>query len=101
MTEEKLHSNTAKIDLLFPLKVSGVEIKHVVVRRPKVRDRVAAQKATSNEADQTLHLVSSLTELPIDDLLDMDASDFQRIENQVGAFLSARPQPSIPFAGPS
>lgn len=91
MAEKNLHPDTAKVELLVPLKVSGVEVQHVVVRRPKVRDRVAAQKATSNEADQTVHLVASLTEVPIEDLLEMDGSDFQRIENQVAAFLSARP----------
>lgn len=91
MAEKNLHPDTAKIELAIPLKVSGVEVKHLIVRRPKVRDRVAAQKAASNEADQTLYLVSSLTEVTIDDLMEMDGSDFQRIENQVAAFLSARP----------
>jgi hypothetical protein len=91
MAEKNLHPDTAKIELAVPMKISGVEVKHVILRRPKVRDRVAAQKAASHEADQTLHLVASLTEIPIEDLMEMDGSDFNRIENQVAAFLSARP----------
>lgn len=91
MADKNLHPETAKIELLFPLKVSGVEVKHLILRRPKVRDRVAAQKAAVNEADQTLHLVASLSEVPVEDLMEMDGSDFNRVEAQVAAFLSARP----------
>lgn len=90
MAEKNLHPNTAKILLTFPIKVSGVEVDHLIMRRPKVRDRVAASKAASHEADQTLHLVASLCEVPVEDLMDLDDVDWGKVENQVAAFRQAR-----------
>jgi hypothetical protein len=90
MAEKNPHPNTAKITLTFPIKVSGVEVGHLIMRRPKVRDRVAASKAATHEADQTLHLVASLCEVPVDDLMELDDADWGKLENQVVAFRQAR-----------
>jgi hypothetical protein len=90
MADKNPHPNTAKITLTFPIKVSGVEVSHLIMRRPKVRDRVSASKSGGDEADQTLHLVASLCEVPVEDLMEMDDADWAKVENQIAAFRAAR-----------
>jgi hypothetical protein len=92
MAEKNPHPNTAKIKLSVPIKISGVETDHLTMRRPKLRDRIAASKAAAHQADQLLHLVSSLCEVPVDDLLEIDGGDWSTVEEQVGAFLQPQPR---------
>ena len=82
---------TAKIELDFPIQVSGVEVKHLVMRRPKVRDEVAYTKSKGDDSDKVLQLLASLCEVAPDDLLDLDASDFAKLEAQYQDFKGAKP----------
>jgi hypothetical protein len=85
---------TAKITLDFPITVSGVEVSHLIMRRPKVRDLMAAQKAGGSEADMGVNLVANLCEITPDDVLELDSADWDKCEAQVAAFKSARSQKS-------
>ena len=82
---------TAKVELDFPIQVSGVEVKHLVMRRPKVRDEVAYTKSKGDDSDKVLQLLASLCEVAPDDLLDLDASDFAKLEAQYQDFKGAKP----------
>jgi uncharacterized protein (DUF885 family) len=86
------HPNTAKIVLDFPLTVSGVEVSHLILRRPKVRDIMAAQKAGGNDFEQGVTLVANLAEITAEDVMEMDGVDYQKCEAQVQAFMQARSQ---------
>lgn len=91
MSAKNLHPNTAKIELATPLKISGVEVNHLIMRRPKLRDRLAAQKVAPDDADMIVHLVASLCEVPVEELHDMDGYDWNKVEAQVQAFLDRPP----------
>ena len=82
---------TAKVELDFPIQVSGVEVKHLVMRRPKVRDEVAYTKSKGDDSDKVLQLLASLCEVAPDDLLELDASDFAKLEAQYQDFKGAKP----------
>lgn len=82
---------TAKIELDFPIQVSGVEVKHLIMRRPKVRDEVAYTKCKGDDSDKTMQLLSSLCEVAQDDLLELDAADFAKLEKQYQDFKGAKP----------
>lgn len=82
---------TAKIALDFPITISGVEVKHLIMRRPKVRDEVAYTKLKGDEADKTLALMANLCEVTPDDLLELDSSDFKKLEEQFQDFKGAKP----------
>lgn len=82
---------TAKIELEFPITIEGVEVKHLVMRRPKVRDEVAFTKSKGDEADKTLSLMANLCEVTPDDLMELDSSDFKKLEEQFQDFKGARP----------
>jgi len=88
------HPNTAKINLDFPITVSGVEVSHLIMRRPKVRDLMAAQKTGGTEAEMGIALVANLCEITQDDVLELDSLDWDKCEAQVQAFKSARSQKS-------
>lgn len=90
MAGKPLHPNTAKIDLDFPITVSGVEVSHLVMRRPKVRDMMAAQKSGGNDAEMGIALVANLCELTPDDVLEIDSIDWDKCEAQVQAFKQAK-----------
>jgi len=83
---------TVKVVLDFPITVSGVEVKHLTMRRPKVRDEMAFSKASGLTEDKVMQLISSLTETPIEDLMELDAADWFKLEEQYQAFKGARPQ---------
>jgi hypothetical protein len=87
---KNLHPNTAKIELDFPIQISGVEVSHLVMRRPKVRDDLAASKHSGSDEDKSLLLVANLCEVTVDDLLDLDSADWSRLEKQVQDFRQAR-----------
>jgi hypothetical protein len=91
---KNLHPNTAKIELDFPIEISGVEVKHLVMRRPKVRDIMAAQKGGGSEAEMGIALVANLCEITPDEVLELDGLDWDKCEAQVAAFKSARSQRS-------
>lgn len=86
------HPNTAKITLDFPITVSGVEVSHLIMRRPKVRDLMAAQKQGGTEGEMAIALVSNLCEITQDDVLELDSIDWDKCEAQVQAFKKARSQ---------
>lgn len=87
---KNLHPNTAKIELDFPIEISGVEVSHLVMRRPKVRDDLAAAKSSGSDEDKALMLVANLCEVTTEDLLELDSADWAKLEKQVQDFRQAR-----------
>jgi hypothetical protein len=81
---------TAQVVFDFPETISGVEVDHVIMRRPKVCDRVAASKASNNEGEQTVHLIASLCEILYEDVMNFDDVNWAKLEAQVLAFRVAR-----------
>lgn len=86
-----LHPNTAKIELDYPVEIAGVETSFLIMRRPKVRDMLAAQKGGSgDEAEMGITLVANLCEITREDVLELDSADWDKCEAQVQAFKQAR-----------
>lgn len=94
MSAKTLHPNTAKIELDFPIEISGVAVNHLIMRRPKVRDLMAAQKQGGTEAEMAIALVANLCEITQEDVHELDSIDWDKCEAQVQAFKSARSQKS-------
>ena len=81
---------TAKVALDFPITISGVEVKHLTMRRPKVRDEMAFAKSKADDADKAINLMASLCEIEPDALLDLDSADFAKLEAQLVDFKGAK-----------
>lgn len=87
-----VHQNTAKIELDCPVEIAGVEVGHLIMRRPKVRDMLAAQHSSDNQADQAVTLVANLCEITVEDVHELDSADWDKLERQVAVFKRAKSQ---------
>ncbi len=89
---DKRTSVTIALD--FPIEIAGVAVKSVTMRRPKVRDELAFQKAKGTEGEKALYLLASLCELSPDELMELDAADLKLLEEQYVAFRGGGSQTS-------
>lgn len=78
----------ATITLKDPVTVAGQEYKDLTMRAPKVRDMLAASKASKNDADQELALFVNLCEVEREVLLEMSLADYAAVQREYKSFLS-------------
>ncbi len=78
-----------KIKLIEPIKVDGVVIHEINMRRPKVRDLIMSNKDGLSEAEREINLIANLVELPKDSINDLDLADYLQIQEKLQSFLSA------------
>jgi len=81
---------TAKIKLEFPVTISGIEVDHLTMRRPKVRDEIVLSKSKGDDADKELGYIASLCEVAPEDLHELDSADYQRLLGQLADFRGAK-----------
>ncbi len=81
---------TAKVKLEFPITISGVEVDHLTMRRPKVRDEIVLSKSKGDDADKELGYIASLCEVAPEDLHELDSSDYQKLLSQLADFRGAK-----------
>jgi len=78
----------AKIDLKHPVQVDGVHTKALSMRRPKVRDLLAADKAGKGDAEREVHLFACLCEVEPALIEELDMDDYGRLQKAYRDFLS-------------
>ena len=78
-------NTTIKLD--FPIKIDGKDVSELSVRRPKVRDQLAASKKT-NEQKREIFLFANLCQLSPDDIQNLDMKDYGKIQKVYVDFLS-------------
>lgn len=82
----------ATVTLAFPLEIDGKTISEISLRRPKVKDLRAMDRARqpgASELDQGIVMASTLCGLPLTAMDDMDAGDFAGVSEAVSRFLTA------------
>ena len=87
-------SETARVTLSHPLKVGDELIAEVTIRRPKVRDLRAMEKAREpgvTDIDQGIAMAAALCDLPLEAVDEMDAVDFASISEVITRFLPQAP----------
>ena len=87
-------TDTTRVKLVRPLNVDGQMITDVTIRRPKVRDLRALEKAREpgfTELDQGIAMAAALCDLPLAVMDEMDAGDFAAISEVLGGFLPKAP----------
>ncbi|MFM8745087.1 MAG: phage tail assembly protein [Aestuariivirga sp.] len=87
-------TGTARVKLSHPLRLGDRTIAEVTIRRPKVRDLRAMEKARepgASEIDQGIAMAAVLCGLPLEALDEMDAADFASISEVLGGFLPRGP----------
>lgn len=87
-------TDTASVKLVRPIRVENRMITEVTVRRPKVRDLRALERAREpggTELDQGIAMAAALCDLPVEAMDEMDATDFAAISEVLGGFLPKAP----------
>jgi hypothetical protein len=76
-----------KIKLNEPIKIDGVSISELTLRRPKVRDRLAVERLGTNDAEKEVALIANLADIPKDAVEDLDLADYAKIQEALQGFL--------------
>jgi hypothetical protein len=83
-----------KIKLNEGIKVDGVLIHELSLRRPKVRDLLIASKKDVSESEREVNLIANLAEIPAEAIKDLDMRDYLKIQEVLKDFLSPATQES-------
>jgi hypothetical protein len=83
---------TIKLD--FPITSGAQLIQEITLRRPKVKDTLAAQKASGSQAEQEIRLVANLASLTPAEIEELDAADYARVQAVLARFFSPAPRNS-------
>ncbi len=78
----------ATIKLEYPVEIDKVKIDKLEMRRPKVRDQVAAKKASGSSDDLEIKLFANLCEVSPDVIEGMDMKDYVSLQREYKSFLS-------------
>jgi len=76
------------ITLMYPINSSGSQLNELCMRRPKVRDRLVAEKAPGNQADKEVRFIANLCEVTPEDIEELDMADYTKIQTALSDFLS-------------
>ena len=77
-----------KIKLSNPIKIDGVDVHELSLRRPKVRDLIAAGKRNVSESEREVDLIANLAEVAPEAIQELDLSDYLKIQEWLKDFLS-------------
>lgn len=77
-----------KIKLSEAIKIDGVLVHEISIRRPKVRDLLVASKKDVNESEREVNLIANLAEVPAETIQDLDMRDYLKIQEVLKDFLS-------------
>jgi len=77
-----------KIELSRPIDVNGVPMGVIKLRRPKVRDMLSVETQTGSDAEKEIQLFAHLSELTPEQLMDLDMSDYSKLQKAYQDFLS-------------
>lgn len=78
---------TSELKLSEPIEHAGKTITTLNVRRPKVADMLAAQKASANEPERELNLIAVLTGLPRAAIEKLDMRDYMALQRKLAEFM--------------
>lgn len=83
-------STSKKITLGTPIKVGGVQVNELTMRRPKVGDRLRADETEGSEARKEVFLFASLCEIAPSEIEDMDMADYTAMQKVFTSFVSSK-----------
>jgi len=76
-----------KIKLTETIKIDGVVISELTLRRPKVRDRLAVERLANSDAEKEVALIANLADIPKDAVEELDLADYAKIQEALQGFL--------------
>jgi len=83
-----MQNTVETITLEYPVEYNGEKITVLQMRRPKVRDQVAARKMGSDDAEMEIKLFANLCQVAPVVIEDLDMKDYGKISATFRDFLS-------------
>jgi len=74
------------VALKYPIEVDGVSVSVLHLRRPKVRDRLAADKLGKTDAEKEIALIALLAEVTPETLHELDMADYTAVQQAFAGF---------------
>ncbi|GHT97925.1 hypothetical protein FACS1894126_2860 [Alphaproteobacteria bacterium] len=82
-----------KVKLENPIKIDGVLIHEISLRRPKVRDRLLVEKSNGSDAEKEVNFIANLASITPEEVQEIDLQDYAKIQDVLRSFLlSDQPQ---------
>ncbi len=69
-----------KIKLTEPIKIDGILVSEITLRRPKVRDRLAVERMSNNDAEKEVALIANLASISREAVEELDLADYGKIQ---------------------
>jgi len=76
------------ITLKHPITVDGETLNELTLRRPKVRDMLAADKQSGSDAEKEIRTFANLCEVAPSVIEELDMADYQALQECYAGFLS-------------
>jgi hypothetical protein len=76
------------VKLKHPVSVDGQEYASLILRRPKVRDMLGADKLGGSDAEKEIRIFANLCEVPPSVIEELDLADYQALQGVYQGFLS-------------
>ncbi|WP_264707134.1 phage tail assembly protein [Wolbachia endosymbiont (group A) of Acrocera orbiculus] len=76
------------IKLTEPIKIDGILISELTLRRPKVRDRLAIERMGNSDAEKEVALIANLASISREAVEELDLADYSKIQEVLQGFLS-------------
>ena len=77
-----------EIKLQYPITVDGEEVAVLTMRRPKVKDQLAADKTTGTDAEKEIRMFANLCDIAPSALDELDLADYVKLQEVFTGFLS-------------
>ena len=79
------------IKLTHPIEADGGTVSALQLRRPRVRDMLAADKTAGSEAEKEVQMFASLCEVTPGVIEALDLTDYMTLQETYRGFLSSGP----------
>ena len=76
------------IKLKHPITLEGEEVTQLILRRPKVRDMLGADKQGGTDAEKEIRIFANLCEVTPAIIEELDLADYQALQGVYQGFLS-------------
>ena len=81
-------SSTETVSLSYPVNIDGLEVSSLMMRRPLVRDRLIAEKASGSETEKEIRLIANLCDMAPQHIELLDLADYNKLQECLAGFLS-------------
>lgn len=81
-----------KFKLEEAIKIDGVLVNELTLRKPKVKDLLTVSKKDMVDAEREVYLISNLAEIPTSAVEELSLLDYMRIQEWLQNFLSRSTQ---------